>query len=619
VSQSGTSGLPAWVKKRGGRLEPFDADKIVRGLFAATEACGRPDAFLARELTDGVLLFLMRDLAGQTPASAQIAELVTKVVRELGHPVVARAFAEFAVARGRAARKASARYGDPLTGDSAGSVLGPTADQIASWLDKNATEAGVIDQAGRRALEQFSLSRVFSRDVVAAAQEGFVLLGGLASPRRLQAVVLPGPLRAGILESIEEARQLAGDLIVWDSPEFLTGSRESSAATAHDFDWAIRLTALSAVVNLNIAEAPQWAGAIAGGPLFAESISQASQPSEAARSMAECFLTATSSVRIDWHLGERDFAETGPAWIPVDSHLGTRVSYVLDRPARQVVLAEGLDRTHGACLLEVGIQLPRLAAEPAVRRDPNLFLRKLQSLTRLALSAAARKREYLRRHGRLGGGMLVDRARVVIVPIGLEAIVHTLTDRMIDEMGPPLARDVLEAIVDACETDGRRQGLDSCVDSSLALMTQWLDAEGDDRNDFPVAPPERRGEPGGPAHPPGERRGEGRGLPLPLGESWGEGSNRHRLPGLTTWRPDLTPQDQIRKGGWLHQQCGGGTLYVTRPENDNLTMDGIVTWLKIAWHETSLTRIILARSRPSQVQLVAPWEKEALTRGQNVR
>jgi len=65
VIQSGTSGLPAWVKKRGGRLEPFDSDKIVRGLFAATESCGRPDAFLARELADGVLLFLMRDLAGQ--------------------------------------------------------------------------------------------------------------------------------------------------------------------------------------------------------------------------------------------------------------------------------------------------------------------------------------------------------------------------------------------------------------------------------------------------------------------------------------------------------------------------------------------------------------------------
>jgi len=602
VSQPGTSGLPAWVKKRGGRLEAFDADKIVRGLFAATEACGRPDAFLARELTDGVLLFLMRDLAGQTPSSSQIADLITKVVRELGHPVVARAFAEFAQSRGRAARKASARYGDPLTGEPADSVLGPTADQIASWLDKNPTEAGVIDQAGRLALEQFSLSRVFSRDVAAAAQEGFVRLGGLASPRRLQTLVLPGPLRTGILEAFADARQLAGDLIVWDSPELQTGSRESAAGLASHFDLAVRLSGLSAVVNLNIAEAPPWAGAIAGGPLFAESMSPARQAAEAARSMAEGFLASTTNVRIDWHLGERDFADGAPVWIPVDSHLGTRVSYVLDRPDRPVALAEGLDRTHGACLLEVGIRLPRLAAEPAVRRDPNLFLRKLGSLTRLALSAAARKREYLRKHGRLGGGMLADRARVVIVPIGLEAIVHGLTDRMIDEMGPPLARDTLEVILEACETDGKRQGLDCCVDSSLALMTQWLHAEGNNWSGLPL--------------PRGEGRGEGShsDLPIPPGEGRGEGFHREGLPGLTIWRPELTPEEQVRKAGWLHQQCGRGTLYVARPENDKLTTEAILSWLKIAWQETSLTRIVLTRSRSSQVQLVAPWEKEPAPR-----
>jgi hypothetical protein len=582
VSQPGTSGLPAWVKKRGGRLEPFDADKIVRGLFAATESCGRPDAFLARELTDGVLLFLVRDLAGQTPASSQIAELVTKVVRELGHPVVARAFAEFAHSRGRAARKASARYGDPPAGDP-GSVLGPTADQIANWFDKSAGEAGVIEQAGRRALDQFSLARVLSRDVVAAAQEGCVLLGGLASPRRLQALVLPGPLRAGILESIEDARQLAGDLIVWDSPELQTGSHDSSAGPAHDLDCAVRLTGLSAVVNLNIAQAPPWAGAIAGGPLFAESMSPARQPADVARTMAECFLASASNVRIDWHLGIRDFDQGGPAWIPVDSYLGTRVSFVLDRPNRPVALAEGLDRTHGACLLEVGIQLPRLATEPAVRRDPNLFLRKLRSLTRLALSAAARKREYLRKHGQVGS-LLADRSRVVIVPVGLEAIVHALTDRLIDEMGPPLARDILEVIIDACATDGTRQGLDSCVDSSLVLMTEWLHAEGNKRS----------------------------GLPLPSEEGRGEGSNREGLPGLTVWRPDLAPVEQVRKAGWLHQQCGGGTLYVARHENDKLTMEAVSAWLKIAWHETSLTRIVLIRPRSSQVQLVAPWEKETV-------
>src|SRR5262249_19622926 len=49
---------PAWVRKRDGSLVPFDPDKISRALFAASESLGRPDAFLARELTDGVVHFL---------------------------------------------------------------------------------------------------------------------------------------------------------------------------------------------------------------------------------------------------------------------------------------------------------------------------------------------------------------------------------------------------------------------------------------------------------------------------------------------------------------------------------------------------------------------------------
>ena len=39
---------PAWVRKRDGRLVSFEADRIARALFAATEACGRPDLTGAR-------------------------------------------------------------------------------------------------------------------------------------------------------------------------------------------------------------------------------------------------------------------------------------------------------------------------------------------------------------------------------------------------------------------------------------------------------------------------------------------------------------------------------------------------------------------------------------------
>ena len=86
---------PAWVHKRDGRQEPFDADKISRALFAASESLQRPDAFLARELTDGVVHFLTEETDDAAPTTIQIAELVVKVVRELGQPALAAAFAEY--------------------------------------------------------------------------------------------------------------------------------------------------------------------------------------------------------------------------------------------------------------------------------------------------------------------------------------------------------------------------------------------------------------------------------------------------------------------------------------------------------------------------------------------
>src|SRR5438309_4229100 len=85
---------PAWIYKRDGRLVPFEPDKISRALFAVTESLGKPDAFLARELADGVIHFLAADGDEAIPTTAHLAELVVKVVRELGRPPLAAAFAQ---------------------------------------------------------------------------------------------------------------------------------------------------------------------------------------------------------------------------------------------------------------------------------------------------------------------------------------------------------------------------------------------------------------------------------------------------------------------------------------------------------------------------------------------
>src|SRR4051812_21588202 len=94
ADRTASHGLPAFVRKRDGRLVPFEPDKISQALFAATEALGRPDAFLARELTDGVLHFLSLETTESNPPTTWVSELVVKIVRELRQPELAQAFAD---------------------------------------------------------------------------------------------------------------------------------------------------------------------------------------------------------------------------------------------------------------------------------------------------------------------------------------------------------------------------------------------------------------------------------------------------------------------------------------------------------------------------------------------
>src|SRR6476620_6063300 len=86
--------LPTWVKEADGRTVPFDSDRISQRLFAATSILNAPNSFLARELTDGVLHFLTQEELGETTTWPAVDEVVEKVVRELGQPELANAYAE---------------------------------------------------------------------------------------------------------------------------------------------------------------------------------------------------------------------------------------------------------------------------------------------------------------------------------------------------------------------------------------------------------------------------------------------------------------------------------------------------------------------------------------------
>jgi hypothetical protein len=554
---------PAWIHKRDGRLVPFEADKISRALFAAGESLGRPDAFLARELTDGVLHFLTVESEGAVPTTAQVAELTVKVVRELGQPALAQAFADGARRRRTAEGPAAAPA------------------EVVVRLPADAPLPDLVQDCVR----QYSLRRVFARDLVAAQGDGLLTLTGLEAPFELAGCALCSPEAVpaagtgpGLVEALEETRRLAGSFVAVDGPEYALARAGAGPSTAaaylRELAVGLRATGLRAVVNLNSAVPPSWADDLAEGPLFAG----ARRPLDRQRvaDLVDAFRDrllrpdpGLDRVRLDWHLGERDFqpASAGRLLELARAALdGSGPAFVFDRPRRPVGLAEGVDRQHPAALLTVELHLPRLAEHVPSGTDPlPSFLQKLGSLARLALSAAVQKRDFLRRHSQerpaVTRGFLLDRARLVVAPVGLDDAVAALTGRPPSDGGAALefARQAVQRLRDVLRQDGQACRLETCLDGSRLWAAGARPDEGND--------------------------------PAPV-----------LLPG--------DGKAQLRAAGALHGAADLGTavgrLDPVRPP----AAEQVADWLRWAWQHTDVTRVRLVRPAAAARQLTVPWPEE---------
>jgi hypothetical protein len=189
--------------------------------------------------------------------------------------------------------------------------------------------------------------------------------------------------------------------------------------------------------------------------------------------------------------------------------------------------------------------------------DPAKFLQRLGSLARLALSAAVQKREYLRRRERtrpqpaadapaVTSGFLLDRARLLVAPVGLDRLVRSFTGKGLSAGGAGLdfGRQVLQRLRDVLRQDGRAAHLDCCLDGPFDS---------------------------GLAGPPGEEQ----------------------VAGLTPWDGAAPAKGQLRAGGALHGVADGGTLALFVPAGP--PPEQVAEWLHTAWRQTDVVRLRLAR------------------------
>ncbi|HAP31601.1 MAG TPA: anaerobic ribonucleoside triphosphate reductase, partial [Firmicutes bacterium] len=90
------------IRKRDGRIVPFEKAKITQAIFAAARAVGGEDYSLAELISDEVVRFLAeQNLPGVIPTVEEIQDVVEKVLIERGHARTAKAYILYRAGRTR--------------------------------------------------------------------------------------------------------------------------------------------------------------------------------------------------------------------------------------------------------------------------------------------------------------------------------------------------------------------------------------------------------------------------------------------------------------------------------------------------------------------------------------
>ena len=490
MNPANRSPLPTWVRRSHGALEPFDPDRINRTIFAATEAVGNPDPFVARELADGVLHFLAQEDCGSVVTSAWIGEMLVKVIRELGQPELARVIAQHHAKEKQAEREPSEARADDHT-----------ADLIENWLRGGEDLPTIRNRLGNALLSRFTLERVYSRNLAASHRGGLLTIGGLDRPGELEAAVIHPFSRAeppglhpwvGIYETISQTSRYVGRTLILDGPEkelARGGVRvHDAAAWIRELDLAARGLGLEVVVNIGSDCGAGDEDAGTPGPLFRSR--GRDDFAERSRAMRDAIVDhvlsrpRASGLRLDYHL--KDELPSGEDGLVLDRLIlaagrGLPVCFVWDRPRRPVSLAEGISRNRPALLGWIGLHLPPLLERLRQHHNTEEFLAKLRSLVRLAVSAGVQKREFIRQLPRGDRPpFLLDQAHAGLYLCGVDVVVTALLGPGTQDRAAAraLARTLYRTVLQTAADESRTSHLDCIVGDAPSALGLDLAPEG---------------------------------------------------------------------------------------------------------------------------------------------
>ncbi|MCM8762283.1 MAG: ATP cone domain-containing protein, partial [Candidatus Omnitrophica bacterium] len=91
-----------YVRKRDGRVVPFDKQKIADAIFKAAQSVGGQDRYLAEDLAEVVRIYLEKKYKGDIPSVEEIQDIVERVLIKTGHAKTAKAYILYRQRRARA-------------------------------------------------------------------------------------------------------------------------------------------------------------------------------------------------------------------------------------------------------------------------------------------------------------------------------------------------------------------------------------------------------------------------------------------------------------------------------------------------------------------------------------
>ncbi len=154
------------IRKRDGRLVPFDARKITEAIFKAARAVGGSNRDIAENLTGQIVSQLLKEgYNGLAPSVEEVQDVVEKVLIENGHARTAKAYILYRDRRTRI-RDAKSELMDAVK-----EILVETSRENANI--SNSPSAKML-QIAMAASKKYYLSNLLPDDFAQAHQEGYI-------------------------------------------------------------------------------------------------------------------------------------------------------------------------------------------------------------------------------------------------------------------------------------------------------------------------------------------------------------------------------------------------------------------------------------------------------------